>query len=235
MPAPTLTILSTHAMVEVLNALKSEFERAHGYRLVFSFDPSLAVRRRIEQGEPFDIAIVTRNAIDELAAAGQIAPETCGTLGRTGLGVSVRAGAAKPDIASVEAFKRALLAAQSVVRSREGASGAILESVMERLGITEAMRDKIVVAGSGRVAEYVARGEAELAVQQISELVPVQRADFVGPFPPELQHETVFAAGVASASPARATAEAFITLLAAPATAPLYTANGLEPAAKQPA
>ena len=112
----------------------------------------------------------------------------------------MRAGAPKPDIGSVEAFKRALLAAKSVVRSREGASGAMFEAVMERLGIAEAMRDKIVIAGSGRVAEFVARGEAELAVQQISELVPVQGADFVGPFPPELQHETVFAAGVASAS-----------------------------------
>lgn len=231
MPIPTLTIFSTHALLEVLTALKAGFEREHGCRLVFKLDPSQAVRRRIENGETFDLAIITRAAIDALAAAGKIAPETCVTIGSTGLGVSVRKGAPKPDIGSVEAFKRALLDAKSVVRSREGASGAIFQAMMERLGITEAMRDKIVIAGSGRVAEFVARGEAELAVQQISELVPVQGADFVGPFPPELQHTTEFAAGVAAASDAREPAAAFIALLAAPASAPLFTAKGLEPAA----
>ncbi len=229
MTTPTLSIFSTHALVEVLHALQPDFEREHGCRLVFTFDPSQAVRRRIEDGEVFDIAIVTRDAIDALAEAGKIEPETRVTIGRTGLGLSVRTGAPKPDIGSVEGFKRALLDANSVVRSREGASGAIFEAVMKRLGITDAMRDKIVVAGSGRVAEFVARGEAELAVQQISELKPVQGADFVGPFPPELQHDTVFAAGITCASKTRDKAAAFIALLAAPATAPLFSANGLEP------
>ena len=232
MPEPTLTIFSTHALMEVLKALTADFERAHGCRLAFTLDPTQAVRRRIEASEAFDVAIVTRPGIDALAAAGKIAPETCVTIGSTGLGVSVRKGAPKPDIGSVEAFKRALLDAKSVVRSREGASGAFFEAVMERLGITEAMRDKIVIAGSGRVAEFAARGEAELAVQQISELVPVKGADFVGPFPPDLQQTTEFAAGIASASNARDLAAAYIARLAAPASAPLYTANGLEPAAK---
>jgi molybdate transport system substrate-binding protein len=232
MPEPTLTIFSTHALLEVLDALKGGFEREHGCRLVFTLDPTQAVRRRIEEGEKFDVAIATRSGIDAVAAAGKIAPESCVTLGSTGLGVAVRAGAPKPDIGSVEAFKRALLDAKSVVRSREGASGAFFASVLERLDIAEAMRDKIVIAGSGRVAEYVARGEAELAVQQISELVPVKGADFVGPFPPDLQQTSEFAAGVASASNARALAEAFIALLAAPANAPLYTASGLKPAAR---
>jgi molybdate transport system substrate-binding protein len=229
---PTLTIFSTHALVEVLHALQAGFDRAHGCRLAFTLDPSQAVQHRIENGEAFDIAVITRDAIDALAAGGRIAPDTRVTIARTGLGVSVRAGAPRPDLGSVEAFKRALLDAKSVVRSREGASGALFQAVMERLGITEAMRDKIVIAGSGRVAEFVARGEAELAVQQISELKPVQGTDFVGPFPPELQHVTEFGAGVASASKARDKAMAFIALLAAPASAPLFTANGLEPTVK---
>lgn len=232
MPEPTLTIFSTHALLEVLDALKAGFERAHGCRLAFTLDPSQAVRNRIENGETFDVAIVTRGVVDALAAAGRIAPDTVVALGSTGLGVAVRKGAPKPDIGSVEAFKRALLEAKSVVRSREGASGAFFASVMERLGILDAMRDKIVIAGSGRVAEYVARGEAEMAVQQISELVPVKGADFVGPFPPDLQQTSEFAAGIASASEARALAEAFIALMAAPANAPLYTASGLKPAAR---
>lgn len=231
MPAPTLTIFSTHALLEVLNALKDGFERAHGCRLAFTLDPSQAVRNRIENGETFDVAIVTRGVVDALAAAGKIAPDTVVALGSTGLGLAVRKGATMPDIGSVEAFKRALLGAKSVVRSREGASGAFFEAVMDRLGIADAMRGKIVIAGSGRVAEFVARGEADMAVQQISELVPVKGADFVGPFPPELQQTTDFAAGIASASGARALAAAFIALLAAPASAPLYVASGLEPAA----
>ena len=232
MTSSTLIILSTHALVEVLHALQPGFQRKNACRLEFALDPTQAVRRRIENGETFDIAIITRPAIDELAAAGKIAPDTRVTIGRTGLGISVRAGAPKPEIGSLEAFKRALLEAKSVVRSREGASGALFAAALERLGISEAMRDKILIAGSGRVAEFVARGEAELAVQQISELVPVKGADFVGPFPPELQHETVFAAGVAIASDAHELAEAFIALLAAPANAPLFIASGLDPASR---
>jgi molybdate transport system substrate-binding protein len=232
MPAPTLTVFSTHALAQVLEALQADFERAHGCRLAFTLDPTQAVRRRIENGEPFDVAVAIRGGLDALAAQGRIAPATIVAIASTGLGVSVRAGVPRPDIGSVEAFKRALLDANSVVRSREGASGAVFQRVLERLGIADAMRGKIMIAGSGRVAEFVARGEAELAVQQISELVPVKDADFVGPFPPELQQVSEFAAGVASASKASDLAEAFVALLAAPATAPLVKRSGLEPAVK---
>lgn len=229
MPAPALKILSTHAAVEVLSALKPRFERGSGLRLAFEFDPSQAVARRIAEGAAFDIAIVTRPAIDAVAAQGKVIAATCVDIARAGLGLAVRAGAPKPDIGSVEAFERTLLAAKSVVRSREGASGRYFATLLDRLGIADAMRGKITVAGSGRVAEYVARGEAELAVQQISELVPVAGTDFVGPFPPELQLTTTFAAGVAAASALRDAATAFLGLLTAPDTAPLYDANGLEP------
>ncbi|HZD89106.1 MAG TPA: substrate-binding domain-containing protein, partial [Pseudolabrys sp.] len=225
-----IVTFSTHALVEVLRALQPDFEAEQDCRLAFAFDPSQAIRRRVAEGEAFDIVVGTREMIDALAAEGWVAPETRATIGRTGLGISVRAGAARPDLGSVEAFKRALLTAKSVVRSREGASGSAFADVLERLGIADAMRDKVIVAGSGRVAEYAARGEAEMAVQQISELVPVQGADFVGPFPPELQRETVFAAAVSSASEARAAAEAFVALLTAPVSAPVFRANGLAPA-----
>ncbi len=230
MSTPTLAIFSTHALAAVLDALRPDFERAHGCALAFTLDPTRAVRRRIENGEPFDVAVAIRGGLDALAAQHRIAPATIVTVASTGLGVSVRAGAQRPDIGSVDAFRRALLAAQSVVRSREGASGAVFQRVLERLGIVEAMRDRIVIAGSGRVAEFVARGEAELAVQQISELVPVKGADFVGPFPAELQHVSEFAAGISAASTAPDLAKAFVALLAAPSTASLLKASGLEPA-----
>ena len=230
MPAPTLTVFSTHALEAVLEALQPEFERAHDCRLAVTLDPTLTLRRRIEAGEPFDVAVAIRGGLDALAAQGRVAPGTIVTIARTGLGVSVRAGAPRPDIGSIEAFKRALLDAKSVVRSREGASGAVFQRVLERLGIAEVIRDRIVIAGSGRVAEFVVRGEAELAVQQISELVPVKGADYVGPFPPEFQHVSEFAAAIGTTSEAPDLAEALIALLAAPATAPLLKRSGLEPA-----
>jgi molybdate transport system substrate-binding protein len=229
MPMINIKILSTHAVAEVLAELAPAFERASGHSLSFSYNPTAVIRREIDGGAAFDIAIITRLAVDELATRGVILREGSADLARCGLGVSVRKGAPKPDIGTVEAFKRALLNAKSVVRSKDGASGKTFEALLERLGLTEAMRDKIIVGPAGRIAELVARGEGELAVQQVPELIPVKGADFVGPFPAELQVYTVFAAGVAAASKHHAAAKAFIEALAAPAAAALYKAKGLEP------
>jgi molybdate transport system substrate-binding protein len=224
-----IKVLSTHAVYEVLGELAPAFEHESGHRLSFSYNPTAAIRREIDDGASFDVAIVTRPAIDELAVQGMILRETCADLARCGLGISVRNGAPKPDIGTVDAFRRTLLAAKSVVRSRDGASGKTFEALMDRLGIVDAMRDKIIVGPAGRIAELVARGEGELAVQQVPELVPVKGADFVGPWPDELQVYTVFAAGVATASKHRQAATAFVEALAAPSAAALYKAKGLEP------
>ncbi len=224
-----IKVLSTHAVYEVLAELVPAFERASGYRLSFSYNPTAAIRREIDGGAAFDVAIITRAGVDELTARDVILRESSADLARCGLGVSVKKGAPKPDIGTVEAFKRALLNAKSVVRSKDGASGKTFEALLERLGITEAMRDKIIVGPAGRIAELVARGDGELAIQQVPELVPVKGADFVGPFPAELQVYTAFAAGVAAASKHREAAKTFVDALAAPAAAALYKAKGLEP------
>jgi molybdate transport system substrate-binding protein len=183
-----LKVLSTHAVVEVLAELVPAFERAKACRLSFSYGPSAATKREIEAGAAFDVAIMTRAAIDELVARGIMLREGSANLARCGLGVSVRKGAPRP-----------------------------------------AMRDKIIVGPAGRIAELVVRGEGELAVQQVPELVPVKGADFVGPWPEALQVYTDFAAGISAASNQRETAQAFIAALAAPANAALYQAKGLEP------
>jgi molybdate transport system substrate-binding protein len=227
-----LKVLSTHAVVEVLAELSPAFERASGCALSFSYNPTAVTKREIEDGAAFDVAVIIKPALDELAARGMILRDTCVELARCGLGVSVRAGARKPDISSVEKFKAALLEAKSVVRSRDGASGKAFEALLERLGIIEALRDKIVIGPAGRIAELVARGEGELAVQQVPELVPVEGADYVGPWPHELQTYSLFGAGVAAASKQREVAQAFIAVLAAPANAALYKAKGLEPVAR---
>jgi len=159
-----IKVLSTHAVVEVLAELAPAFERANSCKLSFSYNPTAVTQREIESGTAFDVAVIIKSALDELAARGIILRDSCVELARCGLGVSVRAGAKKPDISSVDKFKRALLEAKSVVRSRDGASGKAFEVLLERLGITEELRDKIVIGPAGRIAELVVRGEGELAV-----------------------------------------------------------------------
>src|SRR5262249_33999384 len=178
----------------------------------------------------FDVAIVTRPVIDALVKQGKIVGDSCVDISRSGLGLAVRKGAARPDIATVEAFRRTLLAARSVVRSREGTSGLYFETLLNHLGISDVMRAKVILGGSGRIAELVARGEAEIALQQISELLPVNGIDFAGPLPDELQLYTVFSAGVSVACNDESAAKAFIAALTAPAAAALFEAKGLEPA-----
>jgi molybdate transport system substrate-binding protein len=224
-----IKVLSTHAVEEVLRELGPSFERASGARLVIDYDPANALKRKIADGVAFDVAIVTRPVIDALAEQGKVVRESCVDIGRSGLGIAVRRGAARPEVTSTDAFKRALLAARSVVRSREGTSGLYFESLLTRLGIAEAMRGKIVLGGSGRIAELVARGEADMAVQQIPELLPVKSVDFAGPFPEELQLYTVFSAGVGVDCQVKDMAKAFIDTLAAPAALALFKAKGLEP------
>ena len=221
-------VLSTHAVEEVLREVAPRFTRTSGHRVSCHYDPANALKRQIENGAAFDVAIVTRAVIDELAGRGRVLPETCRDIARAGLGVAVRKGAPKPDIATADAFKRTLLAAGSVVRSREGTSGLYFEKLLQQLGIAEAMRGKIVLGASGRIAALVARGEAELAVQQIPELLPVEGVDFAGPLPDALQLYTTFSAGVGAAAADRAAALAFVEALAAPSAAPLFKAKGLE-------
>jgi molybdate transport system substrate-binding protein len=231
MAAAEIKILSTHAALDVLNVLGPKFEQATGCHLSCGYDPAKAVKRQVENGAAFDIAIVTRPVFDDLVALGKMLAEPHGDVGRSGLGVSVRQGAAKPDIGTTEAFKRTLLAAKSVVRSTEGTSGIYFNALLDRLGIAEAMRDKIVLGPSGRVAELVARGEAEMAVQQVPELLPVAGTQYVGPFPPDLQLYSEFVAGIASASRHRDLAAAFVMALVTTEAAAVFKAAGVEPAA----
>jgi molybdate transport system substrate-binding protein len=225
-----IKILSTHAVQEVLGELGPQFERVSGVDLAIDYDPANALKRTIEAGAPFDVAIVTRTVIDELALKGKVRRETCRDICRSGLGVAVRQGAAAPDIATVDAFRRSLLAAHSLVRSTEGTSGLYVETLLDRLAIADAMRGKIVLGPSGRIAELVARGEAEMAVQQIPELLPVKGVQYVGPLPEQLQLWTVFAAGIGSTANNPTAARAFIEALVTPSAVALFKAKGLEPA-----
>ena len=224
-----IKVLSTHAVMEVLSGLASPFDGKSGYALSVAFEPAKVIKRQIDDGTPFDVAIVTRPVIDDLARGGAILPDSRVDIGCSGLGMAVRRGAPRPNIETIEDFKHTVLAATSVVRSKDGTSGIYFEALLERLGIAENVRGKIKLGGSGRIAELVANGEAEIAVQQIPELLPVAGVDFVGPLPIELQLYTTFSAGISSACKEPKAAKAFVNSLTEPSAIPVFQANGFEP------
>jgi molybdate transport system substrate-binding protein len=218
----TIRILSTIGMRLVLEEIAPEFERTSGYTVELRYDSSVAHMRRIAEGWTGDVAVFTAPAIDDLIAQGKVPRRI--DLAHSGVGIAVRAGATKPDIGTAEKLKAALLAAKSVAHSKTGASGLYFVRLIERLGIADAVNAKAVVH-DGLTGEIAARGEAELAVQQVSELMQAAGVDIVGPLPDELQSMTMFSAGVFKDAPP--IAYGFIAALAAPA---LIRRSGMEPA-----
>ena len=190
-----------------------------------------ALAKRIGDGEAFDVAIITPAAIGGLAKAGKIAESGQAMVAKVGIGVAVKEGAAVPDIRTVEAFRAALLAAKSVAYidpKAGGSSGIYFDTLLDKLGIGEAVRAKAKLKQGGYVAELVADGTAEIAVHQISEIVPVKGVTLVGPLPAEIQNMTVYAAGIGAAAREPAAAQALIAFLAGAAAAPVLKARGME-------
>ena len=226
--AAEITVFSTNAVKTVLEELGPQFERASGHRLAFRFAPTSVLKAQIEKGEAFDLAILTAAAADDLIRQAKLAAATRVDVARSGMGVAIRKGAARPDLSSEEAFKRALLQAKSITYTGAGFSGPNLRKIFERFGIADEMKAKTRVA-SGNAAEAVSRGEAELGFTQASEILHVTGAEFAGPFPPGVQVHTVFPAAVGTSAREPAAAQALIRFLTSPATAPVIKANGMEP------
>src|SRR5262249_636883 len=189
-PAPNLKIFSGGAMRPLLHELVPRFERAHGVTLEVEFRLSAALKRAIQDGAPFDLAFLPRPELDDLIASGAIVRDSVGNVARSTVGLAVRAGAPQPDIGSVEALRRTLMAARSIAYS-DGPSGAYVAGLLGKLGIAEAVAAKIKLT-SGPVAELVARGEAELGMQQIVAILPVAGEQLVGPLPAELQNVIIY-------------------------------------------
>lgn len=226
--AAEIKVISSNALTEVLNALEPAFEKATGNKLVIHYDVANVLKKAILDGEPFDVAILTGATMDDLIVAGKITGATRAEIARSGAGVAYKTGAPRPDIHDAAAFKNAMLAAKSVAYTTQGASGLYFISVCEKLGIGDQVKAKAKVLQGGRVAELVAKGEAELAAQQISELLPVAGVTVIS-FPPELQQFTSFPAAVGSASTQQAAAAALIKFLTDPQNAELLKAKGMEP------
>ena len=231
MPDSAIKIMSSGGLKGVLGELAGAFERASGRRLETVFNPPNAVKTRIESGEAFDVVVLSAVLIDELAAKQKIVPASRIALARSGLGVAVRVGAPQPDISTADAFRATLLNAKSIVCSDPAggaASGIHFQKVIERLGIAKEVMAKARLNSGSYNAEIVARGEAEIAIQQISEIVPVKGADLVGPLPPAVQVTTVFVAAIGANSPEPAVAQALIDFLTSAEARNVITANGME-------
>ena len=222
-----IKVLSTIGMRTVLDEVTPAFERANGVTVTRVYDSSIALMKRIDAGETGDAAVFTAAAIDELIAQGKVANRT--DLTRSFVGIAVRKGAPRPDIATPDAFKKTMLAAKSIARSETGASGLYFAGLIARLGLADALTPKIIVQ-DGIVGRIAARGEAEIAVQQISELMQADGIDIVGPLPDELQSITVFSGGVFTNSSVAGLAKAYVAHLTSPDFAAVVRLKGMEPA-----
>jgi len=229
--AGEVKVLSAGAVRAIVTELAQAFQQETGHTVTLSFGPVGVTRGKLASGEPVDVVIMTDVAIDDVAKQGAVVPGSRADLARTGMGVGVREGAPVPDIATPEAFKRTLLSAKSIVYvdPKQGAtSGIHFASVLDRLGIAEAVKGKSQLVPGGYPAEKVAAGEAEMVVHQISEIVPVKGVVLVGPLPAELQKVTVYSAGLAARSATPETARAFIAFLTRPAFKAKFAAAGLD-------
>src|SRR5689334_11327398 len=195
-----LRVLSTLALKGAVQALAGQFETTSGVRIDADFAPTLALLGRLRGAEGADIVILTREGLDEMVGEGRVVADSCVDLARSYVGLAVKAGSAHPDIATEPALRTALLAARSVAYSRIGASGILFAQLIERLGIASEINARATVIPQGFTAERLVTGEADLAVQQISELKQVGGIEVVGPIPRELQTPAIFSAGRMAAS-----------------------------------
>ena len=193
-------VLSTLALKGAVHSLAGQYEAAGGVRIDADFAPTLALLDRLRGGEAADVVILTREGLDDIAREGRVVADSCVDLARSYVGLAVKAGSAHPDIATEPALRAALLAARSVAYSRIGASGILFAQLIERLGIASEINASATIIPSGFTAERLVTGEADLAVQQISELKQVGGIEVIGPIPRELQTPAVFSAGRIAAS-----------------------------------
>jgi molybdate transport system substrate-binding protein len=232
--AAEVRVMISGGLTAAYKTLVPEFERATGHTVLTAYGPSMgttqnAIPVRLERGEPVDVLIMVGYALGDLAKQGKVVPDSRVDLVKSPIGIAVKSGAPKPDISSAETLKRALLAAKSVAYS-DSASGVYVSTEMfGKLGIADEMKDKARKIPATPVAEIVARGDAEIGFQQISELLPVAGVDIVGPLPPELQKITTFSAGIATLSKEPDAGKALIKFLASPAASAVIVKSGMEP------
>jgi molybdate transport system substrate-binding protein len=231
-PAQTgeLHVMISDGMKAVVEEVTPQIEHATGRKLAVEFNSSKNLRDKIQAGDPFDAAILTSDVLDDLIQKGKIASAGRAEISRTGMGVGVRAGAPKPDISTPDALKRTLLNAKSISFNPTGASASHTYDIFASLGITDALKPKLMLdAEAGRPQMNVAGGKAELVISLIPEVKFFPGVDLVGPIPAELQSYVNFAAGISASPRDAAGAKAMVQFMAGPKIAPVLRAKGMEP------
>ena len=229
-----INVMTSGGFTAAYNDLRPDFEKRTGHTVKTAYGASMgnandSIPSRLGRGEPADVVILARSALDALAKDGKVIPGSQVDLVRSAIGFAVKKGAPRPDISTVDALKRTLIAAPSIAYSAS-ASGTYYETEMLRnLGIEDQVKPKSKRILSERVGTVVARGDAALGLQQVSELMPIEGIDYIGPLPVEVQRVTVFSAGIATGSKHPDAARELIRYLNSPAAAPTIAKTGLEP------
>jgi molybdate transport system substrate-binding protein len=224
-----IKVLSTQAPQRAYRELLPQFEAASGHKVMTTFTGTVDVQRRIAAGEMYDLIIMAGPALDALIKSGKIVAGSRVDIAKSGVGAAVPAGAAKPDIGTVQALKQTLIAAKSIGYST-GPSGVYLAALFQKLGLAEVVKPKLKQTPTGVfVATIVANREVEIGFQQVSEVLHAPGVDYVGPLPEEVQEVTVFSAGIQVGAKQADAARAWVKFLTAPAAAPVYRKMGLEP------
>jgi molybdate transport system substrate-binding protein len=228
--AAELKIFGSRVTKVIVGELGPQFEKATGFMPVVTADVAQVMKRRIEAGEPFDLAVLVNFQIDDLIKSGKLLADSRADIMSSGIGVAVKRGAPKPDIGTVEAFKQAMLKAKSITYLKEGASTIHLRKLFVQLGIADAVKSKAVETDGEMVSELVAEGKVELGLIVIPNIMSVPEAELVGPLPAEINSIVMFTAGVAAPSPNQKAARELIKLLRSPEARPMIKAKGNDPA-----
>jgi molybdate transport system substrate-binding protein len=228
--AADLKILAPNAVKDSVVEIAARFEKETGHRAVLSWAGTESITKRISDDEVVDVVVNAAQNIDKLIADRKVTPGTRTDFAKSAIGIAVPAYLPKPDVSSVESLKQALLKAKSIAIS-SGTSGRYLAELFERLGVGEQVKGKIKQPPSGaQIGDMLARGEADLGFQQVSELVHVKGIEYVGPLPKEVQSITVYSAGIHAQAAERTAAKRFLEALRSPQSAPIIKNTGMDPA-----
>lgn len=227
--AAEVKVIASAAVKEIVLDLIPAFEKSSGHKVTTIWAGTEAITKRISGGEVVDIVLIAAPNIDKLISEGRLVAGSRADVAKSGIGIAVRSGLPKPDISSGEAVKKAVLAAKSVAYS-SGPSGFYVADLFKQMGIADQIKDKVKQTPSGvQVGEVVARGEADLGFQQVSELLHAKGIDYLGPLPADIQHITLFSAGLHTTATALHAAKALIKSLTAPEAGPIIRKSGMEP------
>jgi molybdate transport system substrate-binding protein len=229
--AAEIKVLTTGAFKQVIVALVPEFEKATGHKIVLDNGTVGELQKRVDGGETFDVLVLSPKGIEDYIKAGKIVAGSNANLAKVGVGVMIKAGAPKPDISSVEAFKQALRNAKSVAYidpASGGSSGIYVAGLLDKLGVADEVKSKAKLKKGGHVSDLIVSGEAELGIHQISEIVSQQGVTLVGPLPKEIQNYTTYAIGLGSGAKEVEAAKAFIKVLTGPSAADVLKSTGME-------